>query len=76
MTEKKMRAHLRRIWFHYNNLQRALNRAHDENLINYPHDTYKEQAPCASMWEVKKRIELTTKDTITEIIHSEIKRVL
>lgn len=73
MTEKSMRKMLHRIWYHYDQLSKALNVAHSKELISYPEGSYKENAPCASMWEVRQRIENTTKDRIASTIQSSIK---
>lgn len=71
MTEKKLKKSLHRIWFHYNRLQIALNQAHHNEIISY--EDHKTEAPCESMYELKTRIENTTRNTIARTFHSEIR---
>lgn len=70
MTEKQMRRHLRRIWFHFRNLQSALNDAHNAELIKY--ETY-DQGPCKVLYEVRDRIFTTTEAQVARITHESIK---
>lgn len=59
-TPKQVQFHytrLRKRWFA---LQRALDDAHNADVIKYPEGTYNEQAPCWASWELRKRIDATT----------------
>lgn len=70
MTEKKMRKQLRRIWFHFNQLQKALNESHNDGLICYAE--WKD-GPCHHMGNIREAIKTTTKDSIAEIIQASIR---
>lgn len=74
MTEKKVRAHMHRIWFHLDRLQAALNDAHNADVIVYPDGEYRDCAPCASMDELRKRIRLTTNEQVARAVESEIRK--
>lgn len=74
MTEKNMKKQLKRIWYHLDHLQSALNWAHHTALIKYPSDQYNELAPCYSMAELRERIRQTTKDKIAEVITQEMRK--
>lgn len=71
MTEKQMRKHLRRIYYHVDQLQRALTDAHNKELLMYKDFT--EESPCHSLFKCEERIHLTTKDQIAKIIRREIR---
>ncbi len=68
-----MEKQLRRIWFHYNRLQNALNAAHNDGLIKYDDSKYAELAPCQTLWETRGRIEATTKNQIADLVQREIR---
>lgn len=70
MTERQMRRHLHRIWFHFRNLQAALNDAHNAELIEY--EKY-EDGPCKALYEVRDRIFATTKEKVARITHESVK---
>lgn len=72
MTEKKLKRHLHRIWFHYDRLRAALNEAHHAGVIVYEGD-YQDVAPCWAMDEMRDRLKAATKDVIAETIHDEIR---
>lgn len=71
MTEKKAKKLLHRIWFHYDQLQKALNAAHSAGLIEYK--DYATEAPCEALWKCRERVEKTTKDQLAAVIQSEIR---
>lgn len=72
MTEKQMKSQLGAVYYFYNKLQDALNRAHQSSLIAY--DDYAEQAPCKAMNDVKTRFELSVAKKVTEITLHEAKK--
>lgn len=67
-----MKQQLHRIWFHVRQLQSALDQAHDAELIVYEGD-FKENAPCWALYELERRVEKTTKEQVSKIIHREIR---
>lgn len=72
MTKKKIDYHLNRIYFHWTNLQNALNAAHNDELIMY--SDYASEAPCKSLYELRERVETTTSKKISETIHKEARQ--
>lgn len=74
MTEKAMRKHLRRIYFHLEKLQRALTDAHNKELLMYKE--FQEESPCYLLFKCQERIHLTTKEQIAKIIRREIRKDL
>jgi hypothetical protein len=73
MTEKKLRKHLRRIWFHWYRLQDALNAAHEANVIVYPNGNDKKTV-CGHHWETRKAVEYFTAGTIADTIQNKIRQ--
>lgn len=71
LTEKKLRNHLHRIWFHYYRLQKALEEAHWADVIRYTSEN--EGECCALHSKLKGAIEKNTKDAIAETIQMQIK---
>lgn len=72
MTEKQMDRSLKRVWYHFEQLQAALNEAHNMNLIKYTN--YQEESPCQALSETRKRFKLTTEKQISDFIHETIRR--
>lgn len=72
MTEKSMKKHLRRIYFHLEKLQNALTDAHNKELLMYKDFT--EESPCYSLFKCEERIHITTKDQIAKIIRREVRK--
>lgn len=72
LTKKKMEHLLHRIWFHHAMLAKALHAAHRCDLIKYLN--YKNESPCAPLWQVGERVEATTKDQVADIVQSDIRR--
>ncbi len=71
MTEKKIKRHLHRLWFHWSRLENALHDAHNSGVISY--EGYQGTAPCESLHELKARIELATKEQLSTVIHREMR---
>jgi hypothetical protein len=71
MTEQKVRKHLHRIWFHWARLQKALNDAHNAEIIVY--GSYTDEGPCFSLYQLKDRLEATTKDAIAKTLHRSLR---
>lgn len=51
-------------------LQRVFNKMHDDKVLLY--EDFKTQSPCASLWEMEKRFEATTKEQIARAFASEV----
>lgn len=73
MTEKKLRQHLHRIWFHWARLQTALKDAHHADVIKYPKDLPYADTCCSHLWLVRLAVEKFTKDQLAETIQREIR---
>lgn len=71
MTEKTVKRHMSRIWFHLDRLQVALNDAHLADVIAY--DDYKLEAPCAAMEDLRERIRCTTNTQVAKAVENEIR---
>ena len=62
-----------RIYFHWENLRKALNHAHDLEIISFPNDKYSEQAPCWALYELDTRIDKTTQKVLADTLQREIR---
>jgi len=72
-TPKQVREIMRKIYFHQDRLQRALNEAHEKEIISYPQDAYEEKAPCWATWEARRRIDATTEKAMALAMKNEIR---
>ena len=70
MTERKVKKHLHRIWFHFYRLQSALNDAHNKDVIKY--ENY-DNGPCKKLYELRDRIYETTKEQAATAVHESVK---
>jgi hypothetical protein len=59
-TPKQVRFHYKRLRYRWWLLQKALNDAHNANVIEYEDGKFNEQAPCRTSSELRDRINLTT----------------
>lgn len=71
-TPKQTRALYKRVRFHWWQLHKALNDAHNAEVIKYDSSKYGELAPCFSMGELKERIENTTLKARAEALKQEV----
>jgi hypothetical protein len=72
-TPKKVRKHMQTIMRRWYALQKALDAAHNDEVIVYPSDKYTEQGPCWASFELKDRIYKTTEKQRAEAFMQEIK---
>lgn len=71
-TPKQVRSHFRRLSRLRYQLQRALDRAHEAEVIEY--QDYKTQSPCQSLYETWERIKQTTEKSLAQALRDEIHR--
>ena len=73
-TPKQTRRVLRKIYYHMDKLQDALNEAHNMKVIDYPDEdnSYTKYAPCAAASECRDRISKTTLKSRADAFRSEI----
>ena len=71
MSEKSVKRHMHRIWFHLDRLQRALNDAHNADVIMY--DDYTTEAPCKAMDDLRERVRCTTNAQVAKAVELEIR---
>lgn len=73
-TPKQTRAVLRKIYYHMDKLQDALNQAHNMKVIDYPDepDSYTNHAPCKAASECRDRISKTTLKARADAFRTEI----
>lgn len=69
-TPKMVRYHYRRLRRAWYQLQKALDDAHNADVIKY--EKYQEQSPCQTNWETKTRINATTEKQLAEAFRDEI----
>lgn len=71
-TPKQVREHYKRLRYHMWQLQKALNDAHNADVIVYDATKFAAEAPCACMHELRLRIEKTTEATRAKAMKDEI----
>lgn len=74
-TPKQVRTIMKKIYYHQDKLQDALNEAHNKGIIAYPEKeegSYFKYAPCAPAYECRERINKTTQLALAEAMKSEI----
>jgi len=70
-SPKKVREHYKKIRFHLYRLQVALNNAHNADVIIYDRDKFSAEAPCHTTAELRKRIDITTKEAMARAFREE-----
>jgi hypothetical protein len=73
-TPKQVRYHYKRMMYRWRQLQNALNDAHNASVIKYPDGAYRDEAPCASHWVTRDKIDATTEKNLANAMRSEIKK--
>lgn len=70
-TPKQVRYHYRRLRRAWYQLQKALDDAHNAEVIEYE-EAYSVAAPCSTNFETKKRIEATTEKQLAKAFREEV----
>lgn len=75
-TPKQVRECYKRLHYHSWQLQKALDHAHNLEVIQYDSSKYTEEAPCRAMFELRERIDATTAKARAKALKDEVMREL